>query len=163
MASRDPEQIRELRCARARVTDFLIAYVARQRAQEFDREADLSLEVQVDVPVQIDEGYLILMLEELLDNAFKFSDPGTVVQVKCESVEDAFLNLTIVDHGRGMTAEQISQVGAYVQFERRRYEQQGQGLGLAIVRRIVELHGGKLAIESVPGQGTTVRVTLPIA
>jgi signal transduction histidine kinase len=45
----------------------------------------------------------------------------------------------------------------------KRYEQQGQGLGLTLARRLAELHGGELAIESIPAQGTTVRVTLPLA
>jgi signal transduction histidine kinase len=49
-----------------------------------------------------------------------------------------------------------------MQFERKLHEQQGSGLGLTIARRLVELYGGKLSIESTPGQQTTVQVTLPM-
>jgi signal transduction histidine kinase len=69
--------------------------------------------------------------------------------------------LTISDEGRGMTAQQIAQVGAYAQFERKLYEQQGSGLGLIIVKYLAELHGGKLRIQSIPEQKTTVHVYLP--
>jgi signal transduction histidine kinase len=71
--------------------------------------------------------------------------------------------LEIADKGRGMRAEDIAQVGAYNQFERKFYEHQGSGLGLEIARRLAQLHGGRLDITSAPGKGTTVRVSLPLA
>jgi len=69
----------------------------------------------------------------------------------------------IVDRGRGMTPEQISNVGGYVQFERRMYEQQGSGLGLIIAKRLLEIHGGTLTIASQPGSGTSVSARLPVS
>ena len=71
--------------------------------------------------------------------------------------------LHIVDHGRGMTPEQIDDVGAYMQFNRKFYEQQGSGLGLAIARRIAEIHNGSFVIQSVANQQTTVSIFLPLA
>jgi signal transduction histidine kinase len=62
-----------------------------------------------------------------------------------------------------MSAEQIASIGAHMQFERKFYEQQGAGLGLFIARRLTELYGGQLVIESVPGQKTLVRVVFPLA
>lgn len=61
-----------------------------------------------------------------------------------------------------MTTAQIAEVGAYRQFERKLYEQQGLGLGLSITKRLAQLLGGELNIESIPDQQTTVRVVLPI-
>ena len=74
-----------------------------------------------------------------------------------------WFTLTVLDHGRGMTTEQIANIDAYVQFDRKRHEQQGSGLGLALTKRLAELHGGELTIESILGKQTTVRVTLPMS
>ena len=70
--------------------------------------------------------------------------------------------LKITDQGRGMTREQIENIGAYMQFERERYEQQGSGLGLIIARLLTQLNDGELRIESVPNQGTTVTIVFKL-
>jgi signal transduction histidine kinase len=69
--------------------------------------------------------------------------------------------LTVSDHGRGFSTEHITRVGAYMQFDRTMHEQQGLGLGLTIARRLTELHGGTLTIQSEKGHGTTMVVKLP--
>jgi signal transduction histidine kinase len=61
-----------------------------------------------------------------------------------------------------MTGEQIGRVGPHIQFERKTFEQQGAGLGLFIAKRITELLGGRIQIESKAGNGTTVRITLSV-
>lgn len=101
------------------------------------------------------------LLEELLDNAFKFSQPGTMVTLTAES-DPSGLHFRICDRGRGMTQEQIAQIGAFQQFERQTYAQQGLGLGLKIVQKIIELYGGELNISSVYQQSTQIDITLPL-
>jgi signal transduction histidine kinase len=64
----------------------------------------------------------------------------------------------VSDVGRGFSTEHITKVGAYMQFDRKLHEQQGLGLGLTIVRRLTELHGGTLTIQSEKGVGTIVTV-----
>ena len=71
--------------------------------------------------------------------------------------------LQISDQGRGMSSEAIVRVGAYMQFERKIHEQQGVGLGLILARKFAEVYSGQLTIESVPEQGTTVTVMLPLS
>ena len=110
--------------------------------------------------VAILEEYLRKIVTELLENAFKFSEPGTLVRLHGAACEGEYV-FSIADTGRGMTADQVANIGAYMQFERKLYEQQGSGLGLTIARRLAELHGGSLSIQSTPGQGTTVTVRLP--
>ena len=71
------------------------------------------------------------------------------------------ISLSVTDQGRGFSTEQIRRIGAYAQFDRRMQDQQGLGLGLAIAKRLVELHGGMLAIEGEKGAGATVIAKFP--
>ncbi len=67
----------------------------------------------------------------------------------------------ISDHGAGMTPAQIAQVGAYQQFERDKREQQGMGLGLAIAKKLAEVHGGTLGFANGEKAGLIVTIDLP--
>jgi signal transduction histidine kinase len=98
---------------------------------------------------------------EIVSNAFKFSTAQTPVEVRSR-VHNQHWRITVRDQGRGMTPKQISQIGAYMQFDRRLYEQQGLGLGLSLSRRLVELYGGELHIHSVHEQETTVTMDVPL-
>jgi two-component system, sensor histidine kinase and response regulator len=138
----------------------LVTAVATQKAHPAQREADLSFDL-AEATLLISEDHLRKIVEELLDNAFKFSRAGTAVRVTGTRTDQAY-TLAFVDHGIGLTVKQIADIGAYMQFERKLHEQQGSGLGLTIARRLVELYGGKLSIESIPGLQTTVSVTLPM-
>ncbi|MEQ8186471.1 MAG: response regulator [Candidatus Eremiobacterota bacterium] len=138
----------------------VISHVAEKKARLENRENDLILEIE-DGAINISETNLEKILEELLDNAFKFSSSGHSVHIIARF--DNMFHLYITDRGRGMTPLQIADIGAYIQFERKIYEQQGVGLGLIITRRLVEFAGGNFIIESEAGKGTTVQVSLPCA
>jgi signal transduction histidine kinase len=95
-----------------------------------------------------------VIAEELVDNACKFSRKGTGITVHFGP--DAVL--TITDSGRGMTPEEIKQVGSFQQFDRKKQEQQGLGLGLALIQKLTAKCGATLSIDSQPSQGTIVKV-----
>ncbi|HVU14747.1 MAG TPA: response regulator [Phototrophicaceae bacterium] len=139
----------------------LIADTAKANASKAGRDSDLIVQIE-DTPLSIAPQSLWKIVEELVNNAFKFSTAGTPVEIRAGD-DGRRYRLQISDHGRGMTLEQIKRVGAYVQFERRVYEQQGLGLGLVLAQRLAEVCGGDLTINSQPEQGTTVTVTLPIS
>jgi len=160
LAAFDANKAEVLRGLHASDVRTVIADVAVRLAQQVNRAGDLQLELQ-DATISIEPSHLGKIAEELLDNAFRYSSPGSLVRIQCATEDERILVLAVMDRGRGMTRAQITQVGAYMQFEREQYEQQGQGLGLTIAKRLAELHGGELTIESVPGQLTTVRVVLP--
>lgn len=162
LIAKDSERVKSLRSSEVKTsTQPIIADVATQKAQEANREADLQIELSEGI-VRISEPRFKKIVEEIIDNAFKFSTAGTQIRVLSNSTDKTF-NVYVCDRGRGMTQEQIANLGAYVQFERKLYEQQGSGLGLSLAKRLVELYGGNLTIESIPGQQTTVQVSLPIA
>lgn len=136
-----------------------IEQIATQKAHDFGRTADLELHLKAG-RASVSPKYFGKIVEEVLDNAFKFSKAGSHVTITSDYADSRY-SFSITDFGRGMTPEQISQIGAFVQFERKVYEQQGQGLGLTVARRLVQLHGGILQIISEYGKSTTVTVTLP--
>ncbi|MCU0534744.1 MAG: response regulator [Hydrococcus sp. Prado102] len=159
--AKDPQQLRKLLNSYEKSsTKTIIEEVALQRAILANRKADLQLELQEAI-LPISQSQLQKIAEELIDNAFKFSSKKTPVQIR-SCFEDNTFQLFVIDRGRGMNAEQIANLGAYTQFERKVYAQQGSGLGLALVKLLTELHGGELKIESIPGQQTIVHAILPV-
>ncbi len=157
----DPQRI-EAACNTAPLaTQPHIVTMARHKAANMNRESDLHVHL-TEANVRIYTNSLEKIVEELVDNAFKFSTPGTPVEIQSQVSDGTFL-LTVRDYGRGLTPEQLNSIGAYMQFERAVYEQQGLGLGLMIAKRLTELHGGQLSLDSRPNQGTIVYVRLPLA
>lgn len=136
----------------------IVKEVALGKAKQLKREKDLIIDVD-DAEVKISTENLRKMMEEIIDNAFKFSPVGSIIDVKV-SLQKDFYNIKITDKGRGMTPEQISNVGSYMQFDRKIYEQQGMGLGLIISKRLAEIHDGLLSVESELGTGTTINIKL---
>jgi signal transduction histidine kinase len=161
LLSADPQKISSLRLKRTPSPARLVEEHARTQAGLANRRADLILAL-ADPPMPISEDYLAKIVDELLQNAFKFSDNGKPVSVSLEEVPGA-VALSVTDHGRGFSTEHITKVGAYMQFDRKLHEQQGLGLGLTIAKRLTELHGGTLSIDSERGASTTVAVRLPKA
>lgn len=141
------------------LTQVAIAETALTKATKANRQADLQLDVEPAVLKMADQ-HLHKVVEELIDNALKFSNPETEIGVIGKINGDKF-QLEIINQGRGMSAEQIAALGAYRQFSRRVYEQQGSGLGLVISKYLVELYGGNFTVESIPEQQTTIRLILP--
>ncbi|RYZ35270.1 MAG: HAMP domain-containing histidine kinase [Myxococcaceae bacterium] len=124
------------------------------------------LEVQVDgvLPgLEADPVLLRRVLDNLLDNAGKYSEPGTTVKLLARTEGDGGVQVEIRDQGIGIDAEDLARVGTpFFRTDRSRARTTGGvGLGLALVRRIIVAHGGRLTLESQPGQGTTARVLLP--
>jgi signal transduction histidine kinase len=159
MLSADSQKLNALRAQATHFPAELVAEHAQAQARLAGRTPDLLLEL-ADWPVGISADYLARIVDELVQNAFKFSTVGTGVSVRLSSAPQD-LSLAITDHGRGFSPEQISRIGAYVQFDRKLHEQQGLGMGLIIAKRLAELHGGALTIRSEPGSATTVTVKLP--
>jgi signal transduction histidine kinase len=115
------------------------------------------------VEVRVDGPKFVQILINLLMNAVKFTEAGGRIELSAGLTQSRALAFTVIDTGIGMSAadeaialEPFGQVNAASSAGR-----QGSGLGLSIVKALVELHGGALAIDSAPGVGTTIKVTVP--
>ncbi|MES2765415.1 MAG: hybrid sensor histidine kinase/response regulator [Bacteroidota bacterium] len=154
--------------ARQRLRDFktdepgaMLADISASLAQKHNRINDFSVDITADnISVQTSGENFHKIIDELLDNAFKFSSEGNTVTIK-GWLQNGKMITAISDKGRGMPQEQIDNVGAYKQFDRLLHEQQGVGLGLVIAKRLIELHDGEFSIESTEGVGTTITFSLP--
>ena len=131
-------------------------------ADRHGRRADLSVELPALGAVRLSSGHLASLAEELVDNALSASRRETKVDIRLVR-EGAKLVFSVADHGRGMSPKQLQQLGVFQQHDRKKFEQQGLGLGLVLVRRILLRAHGDLRLESEAGVGTTVRATLPVA
>jgi len=141
------------------VTPDIIKGIANSAAGKYNRASDLIMNLN-EGSVRVPMNYVSVLIEELVDNALKFSTVGSKVLIESEITDNGYA-LSFFDEGRGMTEEQIMNIGAYQQFERNKYEQPGVGLGLAITKKIVELYKGNMQIISEAGKGTKVKVNLP--
>lgn len=140
--------------------EVVIAIAAEEVAQKWHRPSDLRLELD-RVPLQVDTAQFLIIVRELLDNAFKFSRARTMISVRL-AVEGGRAYFRVTDCGCGMTADQISEVTAFRQFDRRTREQQGLGIGLAIVSRLADQMRGHFSLQPSPTGGLTAQLELPI-
>ncbi|HEX7618887.1 MAG TPA: response regulator [Verrucomicrobiae bacterium] len=161
LVAADPKNVNALRVGQTKHPKALIKNHAAAQAAHANRLPDLSFEL-ADIPLPIAEEYLSKITNELLQNAFKFSEADSPVRVTLdEAPQGGAVTLSVSDSGRGFTAEQITRIGAYMQFDRKLHEQQGLGLGLTIAKRLVELHGGKFSIVSDKESGTVISAKFP--
>jgi signal transduction histidine kinase len=161
LVMRTPRKFKAVREMLTGHPEEVIMAFASIKADMLERSDDLMFDLEPVGAIYIGEDNLQKIVEELIDNACKFSEAGSPIEIK-SVVEGEHYILTILDHGHGMSEEQIARIGAYAQFERSIYEQQGVGLGLIIVRGLAEMHDGELSITSSPGMKTAARVKLRI-
>jgi two-component system, OmpR family, sensor histidine kinase BaeS len=137
------------------IRDTLIAF----KAQADDMGVILTVEASEDLPwLNIDPGRIRQVLANLVANALRYTPPGGAIHVCYKQVENQAL-FEVQDTGPGIPAEELPYV-----FERfhKSADSGGMGLGLAIARHLVEAHGGTIAAESSPDNGTRMRITLPL-
>ncbi len=116
---------------------------------------------EVSLMVFLDDRKLFQVMENLLGNAVKFSLPGGSIRVACE-VSEADLRISVSDEGVGMTPEQVERVfDKFYRVDASNTAKEGLGLGMAIVKNIIDAHGCQIWVDSEVGKGTKVTFTLP--
>ncbi len=116
-----------------------------------------------DAAVRVDPGRMRQILYNLLSNAVKFTPRGGEVTLRA-AIDGRDLVVEVRDTGIGIPADKASRVfGTFERLHEGRSDASGTGLGLALTKRLVELHGGTIGFESEEGRGTTFRVRIPEA
>ena len=113
--------------------------------------------------ITADKDLLLSLLYNLLDNASKAVKPGGFILLKGSCLEQEY-EFKVVDNGRGIPEEEISRITeAFYMVDKSRSRQEGgAGIGMTLCKRIVELHEGSMQIQSKTGEGTVVRIVLPL-
>jgi signal transduction histidine kinase len=171
----------ELEVAKTDVGELLRNSVMMLQARASAHQIQLELDSEITDGVAVDQRKVRQIIYNLLSNAVKFTPDGGTVTLGARRVAHvqwpgmqrigdtpllesrSYLEISVVDTGIGMAEEDLGRLfRPFSQLESglsRKYE--GSGLGLALVKQLVELHGGVLAVRSKPGEGTTVKVWLP--
>lgn len=130
--------------------------LATERAIEIERAAAVA-----GLQIHCDRHRILQVFGNLIGNALKFCRAGDTIKVSANKLADEVM-FSVKDTGPGIPAENLSSLFNPYR-ERARHTTTGSGLGLHICKGIVERHGGRIWIDSQPGNGTTVYFTLPIA
>src|SRR5229473_8721319 len=150
-----------------RVIDLVQAAV--EEVKQVMGKHPVEIRVPQDITVRLDADRMKQVLVQLLENAGKYSPPESPIRITAEmqkaelQKEDTNFELSVADRGVGIDdMEQGLIFDKFYRGKNQRYRVQGTGMGLAIVKAIVEAHGGKIAVTSQLGCGSVFRIVLPM-
>lgn len=149
-----------------RLEDFSLVHalaeaVANTSALASTKQIEIELSTQVDVQLFADRVRFKQILYNLLSNAIKFTPVGGRVCIKA-TLENDWVVVSVTDTGVGIPSEEQAAIfGRFQQGLAGQVVFEGVGLGLAITKQLIELHGGRIWLESKPGGGTTFSFTFP--
>jgi signal transduction histidine kinase len=147
------------------VVDLVGQTVAAFEVPLRDKGVSISLDAAVVAPpLRLDKDAIAQVLMNLLDNAVKYSNGNKVIDVRV-SASASEVRIAVQDHGIGIPAaeqkkiwEKFYRVGSTLV-----HDVKGSGLGLSIVQHVVQAHGGRVEVQSAPGEGSTFTIVLPVA
>lgn len=133
-----------------------------ERFQEKARQKNVKLTwiPTADCVFEADEGHFKRVLNNLIDNALKFTDSGGKVDVSL-AYQDGLAMLEVRDNGIGIAPENQPKIFMRFFRDERARSREGSGLGLSIVKAICDAHGWRIGLESLPGQGTMIQILIP--
>ncbi|QQS35460.1 MAG: response regulator [Ignavibacteriales bacterium] len=160
LTMKDRKELSKIKNKNTRETEATIKSIVQAAASKFGRDADVEFNL-TEHDLRIAEDYFGIMIEEIINNACKFSKAGTKININSFIKNNSYY-LSIKDHGIGFTKEQLSRIGLLRQFDREKNFQSGLGMGLALVKKIAEMHECRIEISSEAGEYTSVELEIPI-
>lgn len=127
-----------------------------------EKELELEVDIEERVNVRANRSLMELVWNNLLSNAVKFTEPGGTVTIRQRTAEGQ-VEVSVTDTGCGMSQESIRHIFDKFYQGDTSHASEGNGLGLALVKRIIDLMNGEITVVSRPGQGSTFTVRLPAA
>jgi len=156
----------EFKPAKTEFSKVIEKAIVSMRGMAIKKEIELVSEIQGEEYVFIDSNLILQAINNLMSNALKFTNPGgKIVITSQQSSQARFLEVSVTDTGVGIPEENLSkifQVDSKFTTEGTGGER-GSGLGLSLVREIIERHGGKIWVESRRNEGSSFRFLIPIA
>jgi signal transduction histidine kinase len=145
-----------------RVSLDAVAQSSAQRIRQRMANAGMELRLQLDTQADVwgDAALLEAALDEMLHNVFKHARAATVVQLRLRQATRDRCQLIVKDDGPGMSADRLAELFSPLADEQ---PARGEGLGLYLLRRVAEAHGGRAWANSLEGKGTTFYLELPAA
>ncbi|WP_282609381.1 GAF domain-containing sensor histidine kinase [Pelagibius sp. Alg239-R121] len=139
---------------------------AKRSTVQITGQDDRNIEIvppQKDIVLTADSAYVSQMLHNLMANAIKYSNGDPRIELSAETSETGVLAISVADNGIGMSSEGLAlALQPYKQLKQSgRNAAGGVGIGLPLVKRLIELHGGQLAVDSTEGRGTKVSLIFP--
>lgn len=152
----------ELHVGAVKVEEFLLQIVANLAPLASGKDLDLDVTITGTLPtVQTDEQKLGQIMVNLISNAIKFTNQGSV-KISASATEKSF-SISVKDTGQGIPTEDLKNIfKEFYRGHKQAPNERGSGLGLAIAQRMAGLLGGRISVKSMPGEGSTFKVTLPL-
>ena len=128
-----------------------------------DKQIAIEIDASGELVAPADRARVTQAVANLLDNAVKYTPAGGRVRVSVKPVDSTGVEITVADTGVGIPADELPQIWDRLFRGDRSRSQRGLGLGLSLVRAIVEAHRGRVAVTSAPGDGSVFTIHLPTA
>jgi len=155
---------RQIKLQIANIRPVIEAAAAMYKDKAAEKNITLNISCSSKLIAHVNEQLLEQAISNLIDNAVKYSESKSEIEISASKTNDT-LSIFVEDHGCGIPAEHHHRI--FERFYRvdkgRSRKLGGTGLGLAIVKHIVQVHGGKIAVESVIGKGSKFSILLPAA
>jgi len=160
-ATENPAEAETYRNSTTEIPEVIMKDVIMMTAHGSEINPKYSL-TDKEFNLAIDRKHFTKMIHELVDNAIKFTEDSDFFKIDSRLAKKSY-EIIISNYGRQLTNDQLEKISAFSQIDRNKYEQQGAGMGLAIVKKTIELYNGAITVRTTTDGWTELKLKLPLA